>query len=84
MPRSRRRDSILAALPPEVRANFEPFETPRFTRTLSGWLNLMLETGFSIERLSEPYASDEAIRARPRLVRARVVADFLQMRLRKP
>jgi ubiquinone/menaquinone biosynthesis C-methylase UbiE len=75
---------LFSSAPPEVREKFEPFETPRFTRTLSGWLNLMLDTGFSIERFGEPYASDEAIRARPRLVRARVVADFLQVRLRKP
>jgi SAM-dependent methyltransferase len=75
---------IFSSAPPEVKAAFEPFKTPRFTRTLSGWLNIALDTGFTIERLCEPYASDEAIRARPRLARARVVADFLQVRLRKP
>jgi len=75
---------IFSSAPPEVKAGLEPFKTPRFTRTLSGWLNLALDTGFSVERLCEPYASDEAIRARPRLVRARVVADFLQVRLRRP
>ena len=75
---------IFSSAPPELRAELEPFKTPRFTRTLSGWLNLALDAGFAIERLGEPYASDEAIRARPRLVRARVVADFLQVRLRRP
>jgi SAM-dependent methyltransferase len=75
---------IFSSAPPEVKAGLEPFRTPRFTRTLSGWLNLALDTGFSVERLCEPYASDEAIRARPRLLRARVVADFLQVRLRRP
>jgi len=75
---------IFSSAPPELKAEIEPFKTPRFTHTLSGWINLALDTGFAIERLCEPYASDEAIRARPRLVRARVVADFLQLRLRRP
>ena len=75
---------IFSSAPPEIKATLEPFKTPRFTRTLSGWMNLALDTGFTIERLGEPYASDDAIRARPRLARARVVADFLQVRLRKP
>jgi ubiquinone/menaquinone biosynthesis C-methylase UbiE len=75
---------IFSSAPPEVRAEFTPFKTPRFTRTLSAWLNLLLDSGFTIERLGEPYASDDAIRARPRLARARVVADFLQVRARRP
>jgi SAM-dependent methyltransferase len=75
---------IFSSAPPELRAELEPFKIPRFTRTLSGRLNLALDAGFAIERLCEPYASDEAIRARPRLARARVVADFLQVRLRSP
>ncbi len=75
---------LFSSAPPEMKATLEPFKMPRFTRTLSGWLNLALDTGFTIERLCEPYASEEAIRARPRLERARVVADFLQVRLRRP
>ena len=74
---------IFSSTPAGLKAELEPFKTPRFTRTLSAWLNLALDSGFAIERLCEPYASDEAIRARPRLERARVVADFLQVRLRK-
>jgi hypothetical protein len=66
-----------------MKAKLPPFRTPRFTRTLSEWMNLALDSGFTIERLGEPYVSDEAIRIMPRLVRARVVADFLHVRLRK-
>jgi hypothetical protein len=51
---------------------------------LSEWLNLVLDTGFLIERLAEPYPSDDAVRAHPKLARARVVSDFLQIRARKP
>jgi len=75
---------MFSSTPLDMRVELEPFKTPRFTHTLSEWLNLMLDSGFIIERLGEPYASDEAIRARPRLARARVVADFLQVRLRRP
>ncbi len=74
---------IFSSAPADLRETLEPFQVPRFTRTLAGWLNLALDSGFEIERLCEPYASDDAIRARPRLARARVVADFLQVRLRK-
>ncbi len=74
---------IFSSAPAEMKASLEPFKVPRFTHTLAGWLNLVLDSGFTIERLCEPYASDEAVRARPRLARARVVADFLQVRLRK-
>jgi ubiquinone/menaquinone biosynthesis C-methylase UbiE len=74
---------LFSSAPAELKASLEPFKVPRFTRTLAGWLNLARETGFTIERLCEPYASDDAIRAHPRLARARVVADFLQVLLRK-
>ena len=74
---------LFSAAPAEMKAKLPPFKTPRFTRTLSEWMNLALDAGFTIERLGEPYVSDEAIRVMPRLVRARVVADFLHVRLRK-
>ena len=75
---------VFSAAPPELRHNVKPFRVPRFTRTLSQWFNLLLDLGFVIERVGEPYPSDEAIRARPKLARARVVSDFLHLRVRKP
>lgn len=74
---------IFSSAPPEVRADTRPFRVPRFTRTLSEWLNLLVETGFVLERFSEPYPSDEDIRERPRLQSAQVVAHFLHVRARK-
>ena len=38
---------VLSAVPPEVRAGTRPFRVPRFTRTLSEWLNLLMDTGGS-------------------------------------
>ena len=72
------------AAPPEVREGKRRFRVPLFTRTLSGWLNLLVETGFVLDRFGEPYPSDEAVRERPGLQDAQVVAYFLQIRARKP
>jgi hypothetical protein len=75
---------FFSSAPPEVREGTQPFRIPRFTRTMSQWLNLLLDTGFTIERVGEPYPGDDAVRQRPRLARARVVADFFHVRARKP
>ena len=75
---------IFSAAPPEVREGLRPFRMPRFTRTLSEWLNLLVETGFMLERFGEPYPDDEAVRERPGLQDAQVVAYFLHVRARKP
>ncbi len=75
---------LFSAAPPEVRQGLRPFRTPRFTRTLSQWLNLLVETGFVLERVEEPRPSDEAVRACPRIQGAQVVAYFLHLRARKP
>jgi SAM-dependent methyltransferase len=74
---------IFRAAPPRVRNDLRPFRVPRFTRTLSEWLNLLVETGFVLERFGEPRPSDEAVRERPRLQSAQVVALFLHVRARK-
>jgi len=62
---------------------FEPFQIPRFTRTLSHWINLLLDTGFIIERLAEPRPSDQVVAEHPNLQDAQVVAYFLIIRVRK-
>jgi hypothetical protein len=53
-------------------------------RTLSSWLNRLVEAGFFLERFGEPYPDDEAVRARPGLQDAQVVAYFLHVTARKP
>ena len=72
------------AAPPEVRQGLPKFKTPRFTRTVSQWLNALVETGFLIERVEEPRPSDETARACPYIQDAQVVAYFLHVRVRKP
>ena len=74
---------IFSSVPPGEREGLRPFRVPRFTRTLSQWLNLLIEGGFVIERFGEPYPADEAIREYPRLQGAREFAYFLHVRARK-
>src|SRR5207245_1257310 len=75
---------LFSAAPPEAKAGLPLFRTPRFTRTLSQWVNLLIDTGFRLERLAEPRPSDEAVRECPALQDARVVSYFLHVRARRP
>ena len=71
------------AAPPEIRAGLRPFTTPRFTRPLSEWLNLVIQAGFAVERVAEPRPGDDAVRDHPSLQDAQVVPYFLHIRARK-
>jgi hypothetical protein len=51
------------------------FKVPRFTRTLSQWLNRVIEKGFLLERVEEPRPSDETVRECPDMQDAQVVAS---------
>ena len=76
-------DWIFSATPPEVREGLRRFRIPRFTRTVSAWLNLLVDAGFAIERVAEPRPSDETVRNCPDMQDAQVVAYFLHVRARK-
>lgn len=75
---------LFGATPPELKQGLPKFKTPWFTRTVSQWLNLLIETGFLMERIEEPRPSDETVRACPDMQDAQVVAYFLHIRARKP
>lgn len=75
---------LFSAAPPEARAGVSPFKVPRFTRTLSEWLNLLIDSGLAIERLGEPRPDDETVRRCPSIQDAQVVAYFLHIRARRP
>jgi ubiquinone/menaquinone biosynthesis C-methylase UbiE len=75
---------LFTAAPPEVKQGLRKFRIPRFTRTLSQWLNLLLDAGFFLERIEEPRPSDETVAACPALQDAQVVSYFLHLRVRKP
>jgi ubiquinone/menaquinone biosynthesis C-methylase UbiE len=42
------------AAPPDVRSRVKKFKTPQFTRPLSSWVNLLIDAGFTIDRVEEP------------------------------
>ena len=75
---------LFSAAPAEAKAGLPRFKTPRFTRTLSQWINLLVDAGFILERLAEPAPSDEAVRRCPNIQDAQVVSYFLHVRAQKP
>jgi ubiquinone/menaquinone biosynthesis C-methylase UbiE len=75
---------LFGAAPAHARQGLRKFTTPRFTRTIGQWLNLLIATGFQLERIEEPRPSDETVRACPDVQDAQVVAYFLHIRVRKP
>src|SRR5262249_23579492 len=74
------RDGISAAPPADERAFTPPFRVPRFHRTLSSWLNLLVTTGFMIEQLGEPMADEATAAAFPTVADTRVAPLFLHVR----
>lgn len=75
---------LFSAAPREAKRGLPQFRIPRFNRTLSQWLNLLIDAGFVIERVEEPRPSDETVRRYPDLQDAQVVAHALLVRARKP
>jgi ubiquinone/menaquinone biosynthesis C-methylase UbiE len=74
---------IFGSAPPGLKSTLPKFKTPRFTRTISQWINTLITDGFKIEHMEEPRPSDEAVRRCPDLQDAQVVAYFLHLRVRK-
>ncbi|MBD8893781.1 class I SAM-dependent methyltransferase [Roseibium litorale] len=70
--------------PEELKATLEPFQVPRFHRTLSTWINTLCQTGFVIEEINEPRADEETAKRVPKVEDTRTVPIFLQIRVRKP
>ena len=70
-------------LPEEERQRTEAFRVPRFHRTLSGWVELIVAAGLIIERFGEPRVSVEVAKAEPVLEDTLVAPLFLHIRVRK-
>lgn len=68
----------------EERKKEAPFLTPRFHRTLSGWVEMIVQAGFVIERFLEPRASEALAAAQPVVADTRVGPLALLVRARKP
>ena len=68
----------------EERGRTVPFRVPRFHRTLSEWVAMIVAAEMAIEAFAEPGATPELAAAVPRLEDTLVAPLFLQVRARKP
>jgi SAM-dependent methyltransferase len=75
---------MFSNVPDNLSKRWPPFRVPRFHRPLSEWLNTLIETGFVIEQIAEPKASDEVAAKYPTIADTQIVAFFLHIRCRKP
>ncbi|OHV85271.1 class I SAM-dependent methyltransferase [Ensifer sp. LCM 4579] len=75
---------LFSSMPSGERENATPFRVPRFHRTLSTWVAMITASGFVLEELREPMASEEAARLCPTVADTRVVPMFLHLRVKKP
>ncbi len=74
---------IFGAAPKEITEKMRKFRIPRFDRTLSEWLNLLIETGFVLEEFCEPYADVETLKKHPEESDSQIIPYFLIIRCRK-
>lgn len=74
---------LFRGAPETEKLGLRKFRIPRFTRTLSDWFNLAVQSGFLIEQVQEPRPSAEVVSKCPKLQDAQVVSYFLHLRLRK-
>jgi len=75
---------VFSAIPEEERAKLTPFSIPRFHRTLTTWVSMIVEAGFVIQAFGEPMASEEVAAAEPVVADTRVAPIFLHIRAVKP
>lgn len=74
---------IFSATPEDLKKKLPKFRIPVFNRTLSTWLNLLIETGFTLEQFAEPKADDQTLKKFPSLADTQIIAYFLIIRCRK-
>ena len=73
-----------SGIPDVERAGLTPFSVPRFHRTLTSWVSMILGCGLTIEAVGEPMASPEVALAEPVVADTRIAPLFLHIRARKP
>jgi len=74
---------IFTSTPDGLRNKFRKFKTPFFNRTLTQWFDTILNAGFIVEKINEPFADDETIEKYPALQDTQIAAYFLHIRCRK-
>ncbi|CAH1653871.1 Methyltransferase [Hyphomicrobiales bacterium] len=71
------------AAPEQEKASVEPFRVPRFHRTLSEWVAMIVAAGLAIEHMAEPRIDAERAESEPYLADTRLAPLFLHIRARK-
>lgn len=71
------------AVSDELRAQHAPFTITAARRTVSTWMNMVVDAGLTIDRVIEPVASEEIARRHPEVADTRIVPFFLIVRARR-
>ncbi len=66
--------------PDEMKARHDPFTITAVRHTLSAWLNMVIDAGFSIDRVVEPVASVDVAARHPEVADTRIIPFFLILR----
>lgn len=74
---------IFGAAPNELTDKMQKFQIPCFDKTLSGWLNLLIKTGFTLTEFCEPTPSRQTLAEHPEEYDALIVPYFLIIQCRK-
>jgi SAM-dependent methyltransferase len=72
------------AAPPDILDRHTPFTITYARRTLTGWVNAVLQAQLRLEAISEPHADEDTARAHPEVADTRIAPYFLILRARKP
>jgi SAM-dependent methyltransferase len=75
---------IFGAAPKEVRDRHAPFMITYARRTLTGWIDAVLDAQLTLEAISEPHADEDTARAHPEVADTQIAPYFLILRARKP
>jgi ubiquinone/menaquinone biosynthesis C-methylase UbiE len=76
-------ETFLFSVPEELRPRYRPFTIRYARRTLSSWINAVVNSGLAIEMATEPHASPKVAREHPEVADTRVAPYFLHIRARR-
>ncbi len=67
----------------EMQMRHDPFTITAARRTVSSWMNMVIDAGLTIERVVEPVASESTASLHPEVADTRIVPFFLIVRARR-
>ncbi len=82
-PEGRIEEWIFQSAPHAMKQKWPKFKIPVFNKTLATWINDIIDSGFFVERVHEPFPDDQTVVKIPAIQDAQVVSYFLHFRCRK-